>query len=99
MNFTVEHRHKLYNLIMDSFNKSISNGMGIFDWVENIRELGCVVFPSPKNMMLASMGRCIPPERREFDARNFVIVQTNSFGNVYVPKELAMKMLVLGALL
>jgi hypothetical protein len=87
--------HELHKLIIDSYNKSIENGMSIFDWVNNIRKLGCVVFPNPKSMMLASMGRCIPPERHKFNFKNFVLVKTNSFGNIYVPKELAFKVLVM----
>lgn len=80
---------------MDSFNRSISNGSSIFEWVEHVRYLGCVLYPDPKNMMLASMGRMITPDQHKVKSGNFFKVKTNSFGNVYVPKDLAFKVLVM----
>lgn len=80
---------------MDSFNRSISNGMCIFEWVEHIRDLGCVLYPNPKNMMLASIGRAITPDRHKVKSGDFFRVKTNCFGNVYVPKGLAFKVLIM----
>ena len=92
---TPNQRHNLYGLLMDSFNRTVSNGMSICDWVEHMRDLGCVLYPSPKNMMLASMGRIITPDQHKVKSGDFFRVKTNSFGNIYVPKDLAFKVLVM----
>lgn len=80
---------------MNSFNRSISNGMSIFEWVEHVRDLGCVLYPNPKNMMLASIGRAITPDQYKVKSGHFFRVKTNCFGNVYVPKDLAFRVLVM----
>lgn len=80
---------------MDSFNRALSKGSCISDWVEHLRDLGCILYPNPRNMMLASLGRVITPDRHKVKSGDFFRVTTNSFGNVYVPKELVFKVLVM----
>lgn len=93
---TDNEKQKLYKLIIESYNRSILKGSCVFDWVNHIRKYGCVLHPSPKNMMLSSMGRFVKPNKFNFNKkRNFVRVKTNSFGNIYVPEKLAFKSLVM----
>jgi hypothetical protein len=85
--------HKLYEILIESFNRHIQNGGCIFDWIKSLTELGCKIEAEPKNLMLASLNLkgFVSENKRQRKIKGHFCVKTNCFGNVYFPQDFALK--------